>query len=117
MDTLVLFYRVEILTLSYLRKDLAKREFDRRVESLEYACGNFLGSLRRSGRIGRLGRGVQYPHVWYSHGEVVVDALLNTRPAVFRRENFDANKGRLGEDLFSRFRAADYADIGDPKAG
>ena len=36
--------------------------------------GNLLRSFGGGGRIGRLGRRVQYPDVGYSHGEVVVNA-------------------------------------------
>jgi hypothetical protein len=65
----------------FLGKDLAKREFDRRVESLEDAArnllSNLLGSFRGRGRVGRLSTWIQYPHVGYSHGEVVVDDTLN----------------------------------------
>ena len=38
MDTLLPFYSVEISPLRFDYKDLAKRKFDRRVESLEYVA-------------------------------------------------------------------------------
>jgi hypothetical protein len=49
VDTLLPFYRVEKIDLVLLGKDLAKREFDRRVESLEDAGSNLLDSFHGRG--------------------------------------------------------------------
>ena len=52
--------------------------------------------------IGEAGLRVEDPDVWDAHVEVVCDALLHGREAVFGRKNLDADEGRLGEDLFRR---------------
>jgi len=56
-------------------------------------------------------RRVDHPHVWHAHLQIVIEAVLKPGECVFRRQNFNADVGRLREHLLIRFGKVDDADI------
>src|SRR5580658_8558 len=57
------------------------------------------------------------PDVGNTEGEIVVNALLDPRHAIFARQYFDTDEGRLTQNRLLLFLAENYADVRDTEAG
>jgi hypothetical protein len=73
---------------------------------------NFAQAFSWSRNVSLLGLRIDHPNIGNTHREEIVDAFFYPNPAIFRRENLDAEKGWLREDLLLRVAQYD-TDVGN----
>src|SRR5882724_7151885 len=104
-------FRIYRLTEDFGQGQLKRWVLSSQNAALVFAPAESLGDFP-----GALCGRVQNPHITNTHRKIVLYTLLNFREAILGREELDANKWRLGEDLFVRHPESD-ANIWNTKAG